>query len=78
MKRIDLNSILHIDAKIKHRSTGSPDEFARSLGISRSTLYEYLAYIRQDFGLVILYDRYSHTYYYEGPDLVKAFYLQNI
>jgi DNA-binding IclR family transcriptional regulator len=73
MKRVDLNSILWMDSKIKHRSTGTPDEFAQRVGLSRSTLFEYLSLMRQDYGLVIEYDRDSQTYYYDGYDLIEAF-----
>lgn len=78
MKRIDLYTILRIDSKIAHRSTGSPNEFARDIGMSRSTLFEYLAYMRHDFGLIIEYDRYKRTYYYDGYSLLEAFYKNDL
>lgn len=72
MKRIDLKKVLRMDFMIQHRCTGSPVEFAEKLELSRSVLFEYLAYMRYDLGIDILYDRYQATYHYDGTDLYTA------
>lgn len=72
MKRIDLKKVLRMDFMIQHRCTGTPAEFAKRLKLSRSVLFEYLAYLRYDLGIDILYDKYQGTYHYEGTDLYTA------
>lgn len=72
MKRIDLKKILRMDFMIQHRCTGTPVEFAKRLELSRSVLFEYLAYLRYDLGIDILYDKYQATYHYNGIDLYTA------
>jgi hypothetical protein len=73
MRKIDINCLLQMDENIRHRSTGTPSDFAQRVGLSRSSLFEYLTLMRQDFGLSIEYNRYSQTYYYEGIDLIESF-----
>lgn len=51
MKRIDLKKVLRMDFMIQHRCTGTPVEFAKKLELSRSVLFEYLAYLRYDLGI---------------------------
>lgn len=72
MIRVNLKIILHMDFMIQHHCTGSPVEFAKKLELSRSVLFEYLAYMRYDLGIDILYDKYQATYHYDGTDLYTA------
>ena len=72
MKRIDLKKILRMDFMIQHKCTGSPDEFARSLELSRATFFEYLAYMRHELGVDIQYNRYKSTYHYPNGGLYTA------
>ncbi|WP_276855646.1 hypothetical protein [Bacteroides fluxus] len=72
MKRIDLKKVLRMDFMIQHRCTGTPVEFAKKLELSRSVLFEYLAYLRYDLGIDILYDKYQCTYHYDGTNLYTA------
>ncbi len=73
MKHINLKKVIYMDYLIKHESTGSPEEFAKKLEISRSTLFEYLNYMREELMLAIIYDKYRSSYYYQGKDLVSLF-----
>lgn len=73
MKYIDLKKIIYMDHLIKHKSTGTPEEFAKKLNMSRSTYFDYLLYMREELTLVICYDRSNSTYYYEGEDLSAVF-----
>lgn len=45
MKRVDLKKILYMDFLIRHKCTGTSKEFAAKMDMSRSTLFEYIAYI---------------------------------
>lgn len=73
MKYIDLKKIIYMDHLIKHKSTGTPEQFAKKLNMSRSTYFDYLLYMREELALVICYDRSNSTYYYEGEDLSAVF-----
>ena len=75
LKRVDLKKILRMDFMIQHRCTGNAYEFARKMELSRSTLFAYLDYMRNDLGVVILYDKYRQTYHYDGPGLFAAMHL---
>lgn len=72
MKRIDLKKVLHMNFLIQHRCTGNAVEFARKLDLSRSSLFNYLGYMRNDLGIDILYDKHRETYYYDGVGLYGA------
>jgi predicted DNA-binding transcriptional regulator YafY len=49
---------------IASRRTGSPDELANRLGVSRSQLYLIIEYLK-DMGLRISFSRKSNSFYYE-------------
>ena len=72
MKRIDLKKVLHMNFLIQHCCTGNAVEFAHKLDLSRSSLFNYLGYMRNDLGIDILYDKYRETYYYDGVGLYAA------
>lgn len=73
MKLINLQTVIYMDYLIKHKQTGTPEQFARKLNLSRSTCFEYLAYMREELTLAIRYDKYGMSYYYEGQDLASLF-----
>lgn len=52
-----------LDYLIFSRSTGTPDQLARRLSISKRSLYEFLA-LMKDLGAPIAYNRALRTYYY--------------
>ena len=58
-----LNLLLQLDIFIRQRGTGSPPEFARRLGISERSLYEYLK-ILKELGAPIRFSRQDRSYYY--------------
>ncbi|WP_341462144.1 hypothetical protein [Phocaeicola sartorii] len=62
-----------MDYLIKHRSTGTPEEFAKKVELQRSTFFDYLAYLREDLKLTICYDRQQSSYYYDGKNLSDLF-----
>jgi biotin operon repressor len=60
--------ILHLieraDRLIHLKATGTAEEFANKLGISRETLFRLLKYLRST-GYNIKYCKYRRAYYYE-------------
>lgn len=68
LKLIDINKLFRIDKLIQKKRSGSPIEFAEKLGFSRSTLFEYLSFLKDEFSAVIHYNRYAQCYeYIEEP-----------
>jgi predicted DNA-binding transcriptional regulator YafY len=59
-----LNLLLRLDQLIRQKATGSPAEFARKMGISERSLYEYLKVLKEH-GAPIRFSRQDHSYYYE-------------
>jgi predicted DNA-binding transcriptional regulator YafY len=59
-----LNLLLRLDQLIRQKITGSPPEFARKMGISERSLYEYLKVLKE-LGAPIRFSRQEHSYYYE-------------
>lgn len=58
-----LNLLLRLDQLIRQKGTGSPPEFARKMGISERSLYEYLKVLK-DLGAPIKWSRQDRSYYY--------------
>ena len=63
MKRVDLKKILYMDFLIRHKCTGTSKEFAAKMDMSRSTLFEYIAYMRDELEVCILFDKFLGTYF---------------
>ncbi len=51
---------------VEQECTGTPEEFARRLGISRTRLYEIMDDLKLE-GAPIAYSRSTRTFYYEEP-----------
>jgi predicted transcriptional regulator len=51
---------------VEQERTGTPSEFAKRLGISRSTLYEIIDELRSR-GVEVCYSRTNLTFYYKNP-----------
>ncbi|HYQ59075.1 MAG TPA: hypothetical protein VEP89_17155 [Draconibacterium sp.] len=63
MKALEqLERLQRINELIKAEKTGTPDEFANSLYISRRQLYEYINIIK-DFGVEVNYSKQRRTFY---------------
>lgn len=73
MKLVNLEKIVHMDYLIRHKSTGTPADFAQKVGMTRSTFFEYLTYMREELRLVINYDKHKPSYYYGERDLSSVF-----
>ncbi len=59
-----LSLLLQLDQFIRTKGTGAPPEFARKMGISERSLYEYLKVLKE-LGAPIRFSRQDHSYYYE-------------
>jgi predicted DNA-binding transcriptional regulator YafY len=59
-----LDLLQRLDLSIQQKGTGSPPEFARKMGISERSLYEYLRVLK-DLGAPIKFSRQERSYYYE-------------
>lgn len=53
------------DRLVRLKATGTPQQLARRLGISTSTLYENIKTMRSLFGAPIRYCRFHRSYVYE-------------
>ncbi len=49
---------------IQQQHTGTPNEFAKTLGVSRRQLYNIIEYLKE-LGAPLIYNRKSNTFYYE-------------
>lgn len=74
MKAIQqLERLKRISKLIKNESTGTPDELAKTLGISRRQLYAEIDYLR-DLGVEICYSRSGRTFRYcNGNEIEISF-----
>jgi predicted DNA-binding transcriptional regulator YafY len=59
-----LTLLQQLDQFISRKKTGSPPEFARKMGISERSLYEYLKVLKE-LGAPIRFSRQERSYYYE-------------
>jgi hypothetical protein len=59
----NLDRVIRIDSLIHMRATGTPEEFARKLGIRRSTLFQWLQEMRH-LDVDIRYSCSLQTYYF--------------
>lgn len=65
MNKEVLYRLLRIDSLIKIKGTGTPDDLARRIGVSKRTIYDYLNIMRE-FGAPIKYSPKRKSYYYDG------------
>jgi hypothetical protein len=73
MKRlVDLIKLDRLDALVRRQATGSPEQLSRRLDMSRSTLFEFIAFLRDEMGAPIRYSKSRNSYIY---DYIPRFYL---
>jgi sugar-specific transcriptional regulator TrmB len=61
-----LDRISKMHKLVMRRKTGTPEEFAHQLGVSRTSLYELLDEMKSR-GAPIEYSKSSRTFYYQEP-----------
>ena len=66
-RKVDLEKIARLDYLIRHKATGNPDELAERLDMSRSTLFDLIAYLKEEMNAPIVYDRDRLSYTYSYP-----------
>ncbi|PZR39600.1 MAG: hypothetical protein DI538_06475 [Azospira oryzae] len=59
-----IDKLKRMDRMIRLKATGSPDELARKLSVSPSTLYEYLLILKHTFRAPVAYCRVRRSYLY--------------
>ena len=64
-KIVDLNLVIKIDGSIRRKTTGRPQAFAKKLKIARTTLFETIAYLKEEMRAPIVYNEKEKTYEYE-------------
>ncbi len=64
MPRKFIERFKRIDAILQNKSSGTPAQLAERLGISESTLYEFIA-VMKELGAPIQYDKFAQRYFYE-------------
>jgi hypothetical protein len=62
---IDLVKLERLDGLIRRHATGSPALLAERLGMSRSSLFEFIAFLRDDMRAPVRYSQSSNSYIYE-------------
>ena len=65
MKRlVDLVKLDRLDNLIRRAATGSPENLAERLEMSRSSLFELIAFLRVEMGAPIIYNKSRPSYMY--------------
>jgi len=64
---VDLVKLDRLDNLIRRKATGKPEDLAKRLGLSRSTLFEIISYLRGEMNAPIVYNRYNSSYEYSYP-----------
>jgi len=65
-----LERLQKLDHLLKNECTGTPENFAKKLGISRSHVYRLIETLK-DFGAEINYNRKQQSFYYKNPFNIK-------
>jgi len=58
--------LAQIDQLIRTEATGSPENFACKLRLAKSTMYEYINYMKE-LGAEIIFDRHRNCFKYKRP-----------
>lgn len=67
---MDIRLLIRIHHNIELASTGSPKQFSSKLNISERTLYNYLAFMKNELKAPIVFDESKQSYlYYEQCNL---------
>ena len=64
---MDIRIIIRLNDFIQLEQTGTPKDLGFKLGISTRTLYEYIAFMKQELNAPIVYRRQKQSYKYVTP-----------
>lgn len=73
-----LNRIERLDALIRRKGTGTPEELADKLGISERWLYKLLRELKEEMDCPIVYDRHKHSYKYKVSGKIVVGFQKNL
>jgi predicted DNA-binding transcriptional regulator YafY len=76
MPRKFIERFKRIDQIIGNKSSGTPANLAARLDISESTLYEFIA-VMKELGAPIQYDKFQQRYYYEEDGHFNISFIKN-
>ncbi|MDR2057971.1 MAG: hypothetical protein LBP83_06785 [Dysgonamonadaceae bacterium] len=71
-KLVDLVKLDRLDNLIRREATGTPDELAEKLRMSRSNLFEFISFLKYEMSAPIFYNKVKASYIYT---YVPKFYL---
>lgn len=63
---LDIRIVIRLHDFIQLEKTGNPNELGFKLGISTRTLYEYIAFMKQELNAPIVYERQKQSYKYNA------------
>jgi hypothetical protein len=64
---VDLVKIDRLDSLIRRKATGTPEELAERLGISRASVFNLIKFLREEMKAPIIYDSGRQSYIYSYP-----------
>jgi predicted DNA-binding transcriptional regulator YafY len=76
MPRKFIDRFKRIDQVIANKSSSTPANLAARLDISESTLYEFIA-VMKELGAPIQYDKFQQRYYYEEDGYFNISFIKN-
>lgn len=62
---MDIRIVIRIHDLIILRQTGTPKELAEKLELSERTIYNYIAFMREELNAPVVFNTTQATYYYE-------------
>jgi hypothetical protein len=66
MKRlVDLVKLDRLDNLVRRQATGTPEQLSKRLGLSRSSLFDFIAFLRDEMQAPIRYSKCLQSYIYE-------------
>ena len=63
----DIPKFKKLDRLIRHGVTGTPDDLAKEMNVSRATIFRLIARLKEEFDAPIYFDRNINSYCYEYP-----------
>ena len=63
----DIPRLKKLDRLIRFGATGSPDELAEKMNVSRATIFRVIARYKEEFDAPVYFDKRINSYCYEYP-----------
>jgi len=61
----DVSKLKKLDRLIRHGTTGSPDELAKTMGVSRATIFRIMGRYKKEFDAPVYFDKSINSYCYD-------------